>query len=158
MARPTVLILVVAAIVSVVSAAAAFMFMPRLVCRDFSAGIVTYGNNQTLSVALARTPAEQQQGLAGCSSLPLGHGMYFIFPVKSDAVFWMKDMLMPIDIVWLSDNYVIGITPDVSPPAKNQASLPTYAAPGPVNGVLELGAGHAERLNIHRGSILQLNY
>ena len=157
MVRPAVKILSVAATVALISVGAAFLLMPRLACRDFNASTVTLNNNQFISVALARTPAEHEQGLSGCSSLKLGQGMYFIFPIKTDAIFWMKDMLMPIDIIWLADHQVVGVTPNVPPPANPAASLPTYQAPAPVNGVLEVGAGHAKLLNIKPGTTLKLN-
>ena len=158
MARPPLIILFVAIVVSLVSVFAAFIIAPSSACRDFNAGIITYDNHQQLSVALARTTVEHQQGLSGCSSLPPGQGMYFIFLVKTDISFWMKDMKIPIDIVWLSDNKVIGITSTLPPPTSPQAVLPLYPAPAPVDAVLEIGAGEAQKLNIHQGSTLEISY
>jgi hypothetical protein len=158
MARPPLIILVIALVVCLVSIFAAFILAPSSACRDFNAGIITYDNKQQLSVALARTTDEHQQGLSGCSSVPPGHGMYFIFPVKTDISFWMKGMKIPIDIVWLSDNKVIGITADVPPPTSPQAVLPLYPAPAPVDAVLEIGAGEAQKLKIHQGSIFAIEH
>lgn len=157
MARTKIVVLIVALLVTVVALYTAFTLTPGFPCREFSAASLSYSGDRTLAVALARTPSEQQLGLSGCRSLKPGQGMYFIFPVKSDAVFWMKDMVIPIDIVWLSDNKVVGITTNVPPPAANTAILPTYTAPEPVNAVLEIGAGHAAKLGIRTGTVLELN-
>lgn len=158
MARAPLLILIATALIALVSVTAAFILAPHSDCRDFSAGTVTFNNNQQLSVALARTATEHQQGLSGCQSLASGQGMYFIFPSKTSLAFWMKDMLMPLDLVWLADNTVVGITANVPPPASPEEPLPLYPAPVPIDGVLEIGAGEAQRLNIRQGTILEISY
>lgn len=158
MARASLLILLAAALIVLVSVAAAFILASDSGCRDFRAGTITFNDHQQLSVALARTTIEHQQGLSGCQSLASGQGMYFIFPAKTGIAFWMKDMLIPLDIIWLADNTVVGITADVPPPAYPQDSLPLYPAPVPVDGVLEIGAGEAQKLNIRQGSILEISY
>jgi hypothetical protein len=157
MARTQIIIIIVALFVAATSIYASFLLADNSACRNFSAGTVTYNDNRQLSVALALTPLEHQRGLSGCSSLSLGQGMYFHFPIKTDAVFWMKDMLIPIDIIWLGDDEVIGITTDVPPPDTDQTVLPTYPAPAAVNAVLEVGAGHAKRLNIRPGTTIRLS-
>lgn len=157
MARTKIIIILIALLATTVSIYTAFTLTPGFPCREFSTASLSYSGEHTLAVALARTPSEQQLGLSGCRSLKLGQGMYFIFPVKSDAVFWMKDMIIPIDIIWLSDNKVIGITANIPPPATNTATLPTYSAPAPVNAVLEIGAGHADKLGIRTGTVVELH-
>jgi uncharacterized membrane protein (UPF0127 family) len=72
-----------------------------------------------------------------------GTGMLFIFPVPSLYGFWMKDMRFPIDIVWISDNRVVGISHNIPPAAQQSLVLPRYYPPRPVSLVLELPAGTA---------------
>ncbi len=56
------------------------------------------------------TQAAQAQGLGGRSDVPENYGMLFVFPTDQRVGFWMKDMQVPIDIIWLSDTgAVLGI-------------------------------------------------
>src|SRR5690349_4043660 len=75
-----------------------------------------------LQVAIATTPADQALGLAGCRALPKNSGMYFIFPAHSWPIFWMKDMVMPIDIVWIASGHVVAINDSVPPPPSTSVS------------------------------------
>jgi uncharacterized protein len=95
----------------------------------------------TLAIELADTPAKQVQGLSGRREVPDNYGMLFVFPRPSRHGFWMKDMLVPIDIIWLSDSgAIVGIEHSVSP-----NSYPTvFYAPQPVRFVLETRAGYAD--------------
>ena len=126
-------------------------------CRDFTQGSLSVDNN-TLSVAIAATPAQRAQGLAGCAEVHQGSGMYFTFDQPIEAEFWMKGMLMPIDIIWIREGKVVGIDKNVPPPTAGQADdvLPLYPAPQPVSAVLELAAGEAERLQIDSSTLVLL--
>jgi uncharacterized protein len=99
------------------------------------------------------TPEGRQQGLGGRESVPTGYGMLFVFNESRRYGFWMKGMLVPIDILWLSDNgTVIGIESDVSPD-----SYPTvFYPPQPVRFVLETRAGEASVRGWKVGSQLPL--
>lgn len=125
-------------------------------CSNFSEDSITI-NNHKISVALADTPAEQARGLSGCDSLPKNSGMLFPYSPAQPATFWMKDMLIPIDIIWIRDGQVIGIEPNVEPPLphpvwKQGSDLLLYKSPGPITAVLELGAGKSFALDIKAGS------
>lgn len=123
-------------------------------CPDFNeAQAVIYGH--TFKLGLAATPDRQSRGLGGCPKLTDKQGLYFVFDQREIRSFWMKDMLIPIDIIWLSDNRVIGLTANVQPPDKNSNTpLPTYQSAQPVNAVLELAAGQAQKYNIEIGTQL----
>lgn len=92
---------------------------------------------------------ERNRGLSGRESLPRNRGMLFIFPKKDNLHFWMKNMFFPIDIIWISDNKVVGIDRNALP----DGDLPTkaYASPEPVNRVIEVNAGFAAENNISVG-------
>lgn len=122
-------------------------------CWEFNQEKLTIGR-ETLVVDYARTPEEQQRGLAGCTSIPDNSGLYFPYNPPFQATFWMKGMLIPIDIIWIANNTVIGIEENVPPPLDPTTTkdLPLYHAPAPVDGVLELGAGRAKALNITTGT------
>lgn len=84
--------------------------------------------------------AAQGKGLGGRADVPHDYGMLFVFPKDDYYGFWMKDMLVPIDMVWLSDNgTVVKIDADVSP-----ATYPyVFYPPQAVRYVVETRAGEA---------------
>lgn len=110
---------------------------------------VTIG--QTTFIAESATTEEQEaQGLSDRPTLPVGHGMLFTIDPPERSVFWMKDMLFNLDLVWIRDNKVIGVTANLPKPAVGTApsDLPTYQAPGVVNYVLEINAGAASNFKV----------
>lgn len=108
--------------------------------------------SQEVFVAVADTPRERQAGLGGCASLPSGAGMYFPFNSPTSTSFWMKGMVMPIDMIWIADGLVVGIESNVAPqPGVPDARLARYSATQPITAVLEVGAGQAAQLGITVG-------
>jgi uncharacterized membrane protein (UPF0127 family) len=103
---------------------------------------VTVGH-RVYEVEIANSILSRTRGLSGRPQLLTGTGMLFIFPVPSLYGFWMKDMRFPIDIVWISDNRVVGISHNIPPAAQQSLVLPRYYPPRPVSLVLELPAGTA---------------
>ncbi len=91
---------------------------------------------------IVTTDVAQERGLGGPADIPQNYGMLFVFPVAKQYGFWMKDMLTPIDMIWLSDTgKIIAIDASVSPATYPQAFYP----PQPVRFVLETRAGEAAR-------------
>jgi uncharacterized membrane protein (UPF0127 family) len=119
--------------------------------------MVTIGD-ASFAVELAVTPQQQAQGLSGRPGLAPGTGMLFIFESEGRPFFWMKDMHFPLDMVWISAEYVVvDITEDVSPPDPGQATsdLPTYRPAEPAQYVLEINAGEAESADIRIGDLVE---
>lgn len=130
---------------------------PSISCPDFQEGKVTIGETQ-LSVAVAATAAEKTQGLSGCAALPANAGMLFPYDSPKQAAFWMKDMLIPIDIIWIREGKVVGITSHVPPPPSGapDEELPQYRSPGAIDAVLEIKSGGAAEYGIATGSPVTL--
>ena len=64
----------------------------------------------------ADTDVLRVQGLSGRTSLPSSLGMLFIFDRASEQCFWMKDMLLPLDMIWLdSSKRIVKIEHNVDP-------------------------------------------
>ena len=97
---------------------------------------------ERFSFELADTPAERELGLSGRMSLADDTGLLFVFPQADIQSFWMKDMYMAIDILWLADDgTVVGIEKGVTP----ETFPETFHPPVPVRYVLEVAAGVAEK-------------
>ncbi len=89
---------------------------------------------------IADTPQTQRKGLGGRTPIPDDYGMLFVFPEKGRYGIWMKDMVEPIDIIWLNDDgSIILINHSVSPSTYPEIFYP----PVPVTYVLETRAGYA---------------
>ncbi len=116
-----------------------------------SKGLATLGD-QTLLLELAQTPAQWEKGLADRSELGGIDGMLFLFPNYHIPVFWMKDTRIPLDMIWLKDDIIMEITPDI--PVSTSQTLPTYSPQVPVDSVLELPAGFCAAHNLQPGDKL----
>jgi uncharacterized protein len=128
-----------------------------LACPDFNQATLNI-NQHSFKVALATTPEQQRRGLSGCGDMPQKNGMYFSLPQKKITSFWMKEMFIPIDMVWISDNIIIGIEHNVpAPDNPSSSNLPTYSPLQPIDAVLELSAGTSHKLNISVGDTITIN-
>jgi uncharacterized membrane protein (UPF0127 family) len=67
-------------------------------------------NNKTYSVKVAKTEEEKARGLQNIKSLDKNEGMIFIYDKPQTVRFWMKDTLIPLDIVFINkDMEVISV-------------------------------------------------
>lgn len=112
--------------------------------------VVTVGEH-ALEVEVVASAESTAQGLSGREAIG-ADGMLFVFPEKGIRHFWMPDMQFDIDIVWIDDTTVVGVTENVPKPLENQKNLPTYSSSVPVNRVLELPSGKAKELSIVSGT------
>jgi len=99
---------------------------------------------------LAISENQQATGLSNRASLSPGTGMLFVFKDARRPVFWMKDMLFPLDIVWIYQGKVIDISRNVPEPEPGTPAdeLPLYEPASEVDYVLEINAGEAAQINI----------
>ena len=108
----------------------------------------TSGKTHRFTVEVARTAAQQAQGLMNRQSLAPDRGMIFPYDPPTPASFWMKNTLIPLDIIFVrSDGTVARIEANTAP-----LSLDPVAAGEPVGAVLELAGGRAAELGITAGA------
>lgn len=101
-------------------------------------------------VETAKTEPERIKGLQGRKSLGRDEGMLFIFETSERHGFWMKDTLLPLDIIWLdADKRIVEIIPRVPPCVADPC--PVYAPKSTALYVLEINAGMAAALGIKAG-------
>ncbi len=111
-------------------------------------------HDQIFFVELAVTPSEKERGLGYRDNLEAGHGMLFPYDRKDQYSFWMKGMRFPIDILWMDERTVVDITANV--PVTISEPLPVYQPKVPVDKVLELPAGTAQRAGIAIGDTMEI--
>lgn len=109
--------------------------------------IVNIGDHN-LVATVADSPLERQRGLSGTTFLNNKNGMLFKFDVADEHGIWMKDMLIPIDIIWIDEqNRVVSIKENVSPDTYPMVFKPD----APAKYVLEVTAGYVATNKIKIG-------
>lgn len=64
---------------------------------------ITIGN-KSYNVSIAKNEEDQIKGLQGVHTLPEDEGILFVFEESGDVGFWMKDTLIPLDIIYINDD------------------------------------------------------
>lgn len=108
----------------------------------------------TIMISVADNDATRAKGLGGITSLPADQGMLFTFSSRQiRPSFWMKDMQIPLDFIWISNNKVAEITPNVPAPAPNTPDnqLSIYTPDENIDFVLEVNANFATKNSIKVG-------
>jgi len=100
---------------------------------------------------------EHARGLSGRSSLCPQCGMIFIFPNESTRTFWMKDTLIPLDMLFLGSDGVINTIHTAQPqPGVGDLKLKLYSSIAPSQYVIELPASSAASLDLKPGMTIDL--
>ncbi|MBZ0168014.1 hypothetical protein MELA_02803 [Candidatus Methylomirabilis lanthanidiphila] len=118
-------------------------------------GDVVIDGRVTITVEVAQTAREQARGLGGRSSLSKGSGMLFPFDAADLRTFWMKGMLIPLDIVWIREGKIVAIDASVPPPRSHESpAVVDHVA----DLVLEVPAGFAAEMGISPGQMVRVTY
>jgi uncharacterized membrane protein (UPF0127 family) len=117
-------------------------------------GTVVFPDKTRVSVEIADTPDLRQRGLMFRKEMAPSEGMVFIFEEEGFYPFWMKNTLIPLDMVWLDSNRrVVSIAHSV-PPCKADP-CPNYAPTADALYVVELVSGFANQHNVKNGDVLE---
>ncbi|HYZ32141.1 MAG TPA: DUF192 domain-containing protein [Crenalkalicoccus sp.] len=105
------------------------------------------GKRHEFQVEMALSPEQQVTGLMFRQSVPPDGGMLFDWGIPRESAMWMRNTLVPLDMVFITaDGRIHRIAERTVP-----QSLATIESRGPVRATLELAAGTAERLDIRVG-------
>ncbi|MFC7331994.1 DUF192 domain-containing protein [Rhodocista pekingensis] len=105
------------------------------------------GASHRFEVELALTPQDQARGLMYRDHLDPAAGMLFLYDRPQPASFWMRNTLIPLDIIFIAaDGRIVNIAAEARP--LDETPLPSD---GPILGVLEIGGGLAAKLGIRPG-------
>ena len=91
--------------------------------------------NKKYKVQEARTEEEKEKGLQGVTELPEDEGMLFYFDPPEDISMWMKDTLIPLDIVFINDDEEVVYVEEGVPNTETQMTVQNVAY------VLEVNSG-----------------
>jgi uncharacterized membrane protein (UPF0127 family) len=116
--------------------------------------VITSGQNRReLEVEIASTDAQRKVGLMNRTSLDENKGMLFAFDRQGYLYFWMKNTLIPLDMVFIGeDGYVRHIAKNSQPcTGKTDAACPKISSEQPAKFVLEVNAGMADKWGLSNG-------
>ena len=107
------------------------------------------------AIEVVRTPEEQAQGLMFRESLPERTGMLFPFSDHGVHKFWMKNTMIPLDMIWMDEaGRVLFVSAD-TPPCRADP-CPNYGPDVPAASVLEIAGGMAAREKVTVGSTIRV--
>lgn len=116
-----------------------------------TAVLVGANGRHEVGVEIADTPRTRETGLMNRSSLPADHGMLFDFRETREVSMWMKNTLIPLDMVFVRpDGGIARVAANAQP-----LSLQTISSGEPVRFVLEIAGGEAARYGIRAGDRLE---
>jgi uncharacterized membrane protein (UPF0127 family) len=104
---------------------------------------------KTFQLEVAQTPDQQQMGLMYRPALSDDRGMLFPMGTPRPVMFWMRNVPVALDMVFVNQGRIVAIAANVPPCAT--ASCPTYGPKVNVDQVIELRAGRATELGIKSG-------
>ena len=117
-----------------------------------SAVVRTARGPVTVTLEVAQDDATRTRGLMYREHLVDGHGMLFVFGEVSDHAFWMKNTVIPLDMIFIgADGRIVGVHENATP-----LSLARISVGRPSKWVLEVAGGYAARAGIASGDAVEL--
>ena len=111
-------------------------------------------NDRPFRLEVVNTDTSRQQGLSDRNEIG-SDGMLFVMPILGTYPFWMPRMHFDLDIIWLAEDQIVDITPNVpAQPGVPLSQLPFYTNDRLCNLILELPAGRAALLGLQVGDKL----
>ena len=99
-------------------------------------------------VELARTDSERERGLMYRNHLDPDAGMLFLFPRPAPLAFWMRNTLIPLDMIFMDpDRRIVGIVENAAPETETARRVD-----GDSQYVLEIAGGMSQRWGVRAGS------
>lgn len=115
---------------------------------------VTLPDGTVIRAEAARTPEEHARGLMFRPALEEDQGMLFFLDGARPHPFWMKNTMIPLDIIWMDGSKTIIHIEFQTPPCKADP-CPTYGPSSPSHYVLEVKGGVARNKGLKPGMVLK---
>lgn len=113
-------------------------------------------NSRCFSVETASSFMARAKGLMFREKLDSGSGMLFVFPNNAKHAFWMKNTLIPLDIIWINaDKEAVYIAKNVQP--CKISNCPAVYPDKPARYVLELNAGKTDEIGLKPGDKIEFD-
>jgi len=116
---------------------------------------IVFPDGTVIHVEIAADDPTREQGLMFRDQMAADRGMIFIFPQNGTYPFWMKNTIIPLDMIWIDDQHRVNFVASDAAPCKADP-CPNYGSTTLTSRyVLETAAGVAKRHNVAPGSVLR---
>jgi uncharacterized membrane protein (UPF0127 family) len=112
--------------------------------------------NNCFEVELAITPEERNRGLMFRESLERNKGMLFIFEKEGEYPFWMRNTLIPLDMIWISEEGEVVFIEENAEPCSD-SFCPGINPEKNAKYVLEINGGISNNIGLEVGDNITLN-
>jgi uncharacterized membrane protein (UPF0127 family) len=130
-------------------------FFALSACSPATAQVITPGGD-VISIEIALTQEEKANGLMGREHLPENSGMLFVFDSPQPLSFWMKNTLIPLDVLYLDEAGTIVDIKTMQPCPPEEERCPSYPSGEPARYALEINGGRAQELELEIGDSLKI--
>jgi hypothetical protein len=113
-------------------------------------------SNQLINLEVARSRRQKEKGLMYRTSLAADRGMLFVYEPPQTVSFWMRNMEIPLDMVFVRNGQVKLLKVNVPPCPVN--SCPIYETDIAIDQVVELRAGRAAELGLKVGDRINIKF
>jgi len=110
--------------------------------------------DRVFTVDIMDDDAERAQGLSGRETLRQDEGMLFLMGVRTQPIFWMKEMRFPLDIIWIDGEMIVDISENVPAPTSPIDEIARVQPSSLADKVLEINAGEASKSGFTVGDIV----
>ena len=123
---------------------------------DLNATEITFPNGTKMLAETMLQQLDLTRGMMFRDSLAKDRGMLFVYAKDQNTPFWMYQVHLPLDIIWMDhDRRIVEIVPGAQPcTSKKSSECPLYGGHAKALYVLELNAGVAEKLHLKTGDVL----
>lgn len=110
-----------------------------------------------INIEYAKTPEELKKGLMNRSTLEKSSGMLFVFPDEKIREFWMKNTLIPLEIMFIDTKGRINEITAMEPCVADVKTCQVYTSKEPARFAIEVNAGFSQKNKIIEGDILEIS-
>lgn len=111
-----------------------------------------------IELEVAQTREQQAKGLMFREALPDNRGMLFPFPEPKIARFWMHNVPVALDMIFIKDSQIVEIAESVPPCTTRPQNCPVYGPDTTVDGVIELRSRRAKELKLAVGDSIEIRF
>jgi uncharacterized protein len=125
--------------------------------RDFRSREIVLPNGKKINAEVMTDPMDMQRGMMFRDSIPPDRGMLFIHGSPGKYPYWMYQVRVPLDIIWLDPNRRVVEISANTPPCEKPASAkecPNYGGNQAALYILELGSGEAAKNGVQVGTVI----
>jgi len=126
---------------------------PNQANTNLTTGYITVRNIR-VDVEIAQTDEQRAKGLSFREDLKQYSGLLFDFKgLNKQPIFWMKDMLIPIDIIWIKNDKIVKINANAQPEKSGtlEKNYKLYKAPSVIDYVLEVNGNWCDQNGVSVG-------